>query len=213
MLKIELQLRNHRLRQFEVHVRALAVTVRGKAACVIGAADLPGEAGRAVALIIFADCQLAPERGVAVRRAQIELAQFDAVAGPAAGQVERVRGKHRLAGLGDIHRAHVYAVEQQVERRFQRKTRIVFFRARRTRCQSHADAFHIKIEYVQLTVQQRPRAQVEVRLGNLRVDSASVAITHAGEIKRAEQAPIGRLHLQRTVRQRLRARQREAQAG
>jgi hypothetical protein len=100
-------------------MRALAVAMHGEAAGIVRGVDLPRKAGTAVALVILAHGQLAVEHGVAIRCLQIELVQFDALAGPAAGEVELVRGEHGLLGLGDCYGTDMHAIQQQIQRRLQ----------------------------------------------------------------------------------------------
>ena len=211
--QVHLQSGHGRRGEPEVELRPLAVAARIEAAGVAGAADLPGEGGLAVALVTRAERQLAIEVGVAVGRQQHQPAQFDAVVGPAAGQVEPMGGEQRLAVLRQLQRAHVHAVEDQLDRRLQREAAGAGGVVRCGPGQGHLDAIDVQREHMQASGQQRPEAQIQMRLRHDRHGALAVVVADAGQVERTEQAALRLLHLQRAVGGRLRPRQRKAQTG
>ncbi len=210
--QLQLQLHHGRCAELEVELRLLAIAVCVKAAGIIRVADFPGERGLAVALVAFADGQPAIEVGVAVGRLQHQLAQFDAAVRPAAGQVEFVRSEQRQVIPRHLQGADVDAVEHQLDRWLQRHAAGTAAFVSRLG-QRHIDAIGIQRQHVQPPGQERPEAQIKLRLRHLHHGALAVVVAHAGQFEWADQPAVCLLHVQCAVGRAFGPRQRKAQAG
>ena len=209
--EFDMQLHRRRCGERRIQRGQLAVAVHRERAGDVGVAGVPREAQRAAALVTGTEDQLAGEIGVTVRRAQRELAQFDAAVGPASGQVEAIGGKHVLAGLRHLDRADVHAVHDQLHRQVQRQVAgaCAFIRARGG--QGHRDTCDVERGQVHALAQQRPEVQVQPHRRQLHHGAVAIVVAHAGKPQRPRQPPLRLLHLQRTATQRFGLRQGKAQ--